>query len=224
MPRSVYNFFRRHIGDNWGLKLFSLVLAGLLWLALAGEPVSEIAVKVPIALVGMPAAVEISTENIPEAQVRLRGPERIIRHLQASDVFAEIELTGVKPGERTFEVNVHRPRNLTVVQVIPSTVHLAFDLHAMRSLPVQPRVIGASAAGYAIARIEVDPSSVEVKGPKQKVEALEAATTDAIDLTGAMDQRTFVRQAYVSDPLVQVTSPDPVRITVTVEKISSDGH
>ena len=33
-----------------------------------------------------------------------------------------------------------------------------------------------------------------------------------------MDRATFVRHAYVSDPLVQVMNPNPVRVTVIMEK------
>ena len=32
-----------------------------------------------------------------------------------------------------------------------------------------------------------------------------------------MDRATFVRHAYVSDPLVQVMTPNPVRVTVIME-------
>jgi hypothetical protein len=156
--------------------------------------------------------------------VRLRGPERVIRALQPTDVFAEVDLSGVKPGERTFDLKIHRPRDLTVVQVVPSNVHLAFDLRLTKEIPVQPRVSGSSGNNYQIARTQSEPATVTISGPKQRVEVIQSATTDPIDLSEAMGKTTFMRHAYVSDPLVQVTSTEPVRITVTVEKISPNGH
>ena len=228
MSRPVYNFLHRSVLHNLGLKLLSLALAVGLWLAVAGEPVSEIAVEVPIALHNMPANLEISSESIPKAQIRLRGPQRIIRRLQPSDIYAEIELNGAKPGQRTFDLSanqIHHPRELTVVQVIPSEVHLAFDLRLVRQIPVQPRVIGTFAEGYQIGQVQSDPATIKVTGPKQRVEAIEAATTDPIDVTGAMGRMTFVRHPYVSDPLIQVESPDAVRIIVLMEKTSTpNGH
>jgi hypothetical protein len=38
-----------------------------------------------------------------------------------------------------------------------------------------------------------------------------------------MDRATFVRHAYVSDPLVQVMDPNPVRVTVIMEKRGEGG-
>jgi len=224
MSKPLYKFLRDHLLHNLGLKILSLALAVGLWLALAGEPVSEVAVDAPIALDNMPANMEISSEAIPKTQVRLRGPERIIHGIQPSEVFAEVDLSGVKPGERTFDLKIHRPRDLTVVQVVPGNVHLAFDLRLTKEIPVQPRVSGSFANGYQIGQMQSDPASVKITGPKQHVEAIESATTDPIDLGGAMGKTTFVRHAYVSDPLVQVTSAEPVRITITLEKIPSHGH
>jgi len=190
--------------------------------------VSEVAVDVPISFHDMPGNLEISSESIPKAQIRLRGPERMIRRLQPSDIYAEIELANVKPGERTFDLTaaqIHHPRELSIVQVVPSDVHLAFDLRTTREIPVQPRVIGSFAAGYKIGQIQVEPSTVLVAGPKQRVEAIESATTDPMDITGAITRMTFMRHPYVQDPLIQVANPDPVRITILMEKLSSqDGH
>jgi len=221
MPRPLYNFLHRSILHNLGLKLVSLLLAVGLWLAVAGEPTSEVAIDVPIALVNLPDNLEISSENIPRAQVRLRGPERIVRHLQPSDIFADVELNAVKPGERSLELTVHRPRDLTIVQVVPSVVHLTFDLHATRAIPVKPRVTVPQ--GYEIVDMRVDPSTIEISGPKQRVDTVGAASTDLIDLSGATGQTSFSRHAYVSDPLVQVANSDPVKITVTMDKVSP-GH
>ena len=224
MSRPVYNFLHRHLLHNFGLKLFSLALAIGLWLAMAGEPYSEVAVDVPIALVNMPSNLEVSSETVPKAQVRLRGPAPLIRRLQPADAFAEIELSAVKPGERTFDLKVHHPRDLTLVQVIPSSVHLAFDLHSRRAIPVKPPLTGIVPEGYRLAKLEVVPSSVEIAGPKRHVDELDSATTDPIDLSGATAEKSFLRHAFVSDPLIQVATPDPVKITVTVEKISANGH
>src|SRR3984885_3664871 len=122
------DFLQRHVLHNLGLKLMSLALAVGLWLAVARDPVAEIAVYVPIEFHNIPQNLEISSENIPRAQIRLRGPERVIRHLQPSDVYADIDLSSLRPGERTFDLTaqqIHEPSDLEVVQVVPSQIHLS---------------------------------------------------------------------------------------------------
>jgi YbbR domain-containing protein len=215
------DFFQRHVLHNFGLKLLSLALAVVLWLAVARDPVAEVAVDVPIEFHNVPENLEISSENIPRAQIRVRGPQRVVRRLQAADVSADIELSGMKPGERTFDLTtdqIRQPRELQVVQIIPSQFHLTFDARLTRQVPVHPRVEGNFAPGYAIGRIIAEPSTVTISGPQKRVEAVEAAITDSVDASGTMDRATFVRHAYVSDPLVQVMNSNPVRVTVIMEK------
>jgi YbbR domain-containing protein len=220
------DFFHRHVLHNLRLKLISIALAVGLWLAVARDPVSEVAVDVPIEFRNIPQNLEISSENIPKAQIRLRGPERVIRRLQPDDVYAEIDLNNGKPGERTFDLTaqqVHQPSELEVVQVVPSQFHLIFDSRLIRQIPVQPRVLGTFAAGYDIERILVVPTTITISGPRKHVEAVEAAITDPIDVSGIMSQVTFRRHAYVSDPLIQVSNPDPVQVTVIMQKAPAGG-
>ena len=101
---STRDFFRRHVFHNLSLKVTALVLSAGLWLAVSSSPPSEVAINVAIIFRNMPADLEISSENIPSAQIRVRGPEAIIRRIQASDVRVEIDMTGIKPGERTFDL------------------------------------------------------------------------------------------------------------------------
>ena len=216
------DFIQHYVLYNFGIKLLSLALAVGLWLAVASDPPAEVAVDVPIVFRNISENLEISSENVPRAQIRVRGPQRVVRRLQPADIYAEIDLSGMKPGERTFDMTaqqVHQPKELEVVQVVPNQFHLTFDTRLTRQVPVRPRAFGNFAAGYQIGRLEAEPSSITISGPRKRVEAVEAAITDSIDASGTMDRATFVRHAYVSDPLVQVMSPNPVRVTVIMEKV-----
>ena len=175
---SARDFFRRHLFHNLLLKITSIVLAVTLWLAVTSSPPSEVALNVAIIFRNMPTELEISSENIPAVQIRVRGPERVVRRLQASDVRAEVDVSGIRPGERTFDLTkaISVPDKLEVAQVVPTEIHVAFDVRATRKVPVHPRVVGISNGYHAV---------------------------------------------VVSDPLIQVTYPHPVQITVTIEKEQS---
>jgi len=219
------DFVRSYVFANFGYKVVSLALAVGLWLALARDPAAWVAVTVPIEFHNIPSNLEISSVNIPEAQVRVRGPERLIHELRPQEVHVEVDLSGVKPGERTFDLTaqqVRQPRDLEVAQVIPSQVRLSFDTPLIRQVEVRPRVIGTFAGGYRIAEVLADPPALSISGPKQRVEVVEAATTDPVDATGNMGRSTFVTNAFVPDPLVQIVHPVPVRVTVVMEKTQAD--
>jgi len=218
---------RRSILHNFWLKALSLLIATGLWLAISPdqEP-AEVAIRVPIEFRHVPQGLEISSATIPEAQIRVRGPERLIRDLRSTDVHAELELVDAQPGDRTFDLTaqqIRHQRELHVVQVVPGQVHLSFDTRLTRIVEIHPRVTGVFVAGEQIAKVLVDPEKITIMGPRHHVDMLDAATTDPIDASGTRTQATFVTNAYVADALVQVVQPTPVRVTVIMEKATPAG-
>ena len=221
-------FLRRWVVHNFWLKILSLLIATALWLAIAPEQEpAEVEVRVPIEFEHVPAHLEISSITIPDAQIRVRGPESVIRNLRSTDIHAEIELGDAKPGERTFDLTaqqIHHSRELHVVQLVPGQVHLTFDTRLTREVEIRPRVTGTFVEGERIGKILVDPHSITITGPQHHVEEVDAATTDPVDVSGTTTQATFVTMVYVPDPLVQVVNPVPVRVTVIMEKLGGNGH
>jgi len=224
------NFLRRWVLHNFWLKVLSLLLATGLWLAISpDEESAEVAVRVPIEFQHVPAHLEISSVAIPEAQIRVRGPERVIRQLRTTDIHAELELKDAKPGERTFDLTaeqIRHQRDLHIVQVVPGQVHLTFDMRLTREVEIHPRVTGNFAAGEQISQILVNPDKITITGPQHHVEMVDAATTDPVDASGTRTTATFPTNAYVPDPLVQVLQPTPIRVTVIMEKSApaANGH
>jgi YbbR domain-containing protein len=222
------DFLRRWVLHNFWLKVLSLLIATGLWLAIAPqqEP-AEVEVRVPIEFQHVPPHLEISSMTIPEAQIRVRGPESVIRTLRSTDIHAQLELADAKPGERTFDLTaqqIRHGRDLHVVQVVPGQVHLTFDTRLTRDVGIRPRVIGNFVEGEQIGKILVDPQNITITGPEHHVEEVDAATTDPVDVSGTTTQATFVTMAYVPDPLVQVVNPVPVRVTVIMEKSAPEGN
>ena len=217
--------FKRYVVHNFSLKFLSLLLATGLWFMIArDEQPAEVAIRAPIVFQHVPEQLEISTESIPEAQIRVRGPERTIRQLKINEVQAEIDLAGVKSGERTFDLTsqqVRHPRDVEIKQVVPSQLHLAFDTRMTREVPVSPRVTGIFASGAEIVNKDWDPHRVTISGPRRHVERIDAATTDPIDATGTSGTATFTTNVYVADPLVQVEGATSIRVTVVVQKVGA---
>jgi YbbR domain-containing protein len=221
MPSSAQpSFFQRVVLHNFWLKLVALVMAVGLWRAVARDPIAEIEMRVPIDFRNLPENLEIDSASFTEAQIRVRGPERVIHRLEAGDVRAEINLADVRPGERTFDLSgrqIHVPQDLEVVQIIPGQFHLSFDNRATRVVDVRPRVTGTFVSGMRVAQVTADPPNLVITGPSRRVEAVEAATTDPVDASGTMTHGSFVTQAYVPDPLIQIVHPTPIRVTVIME-------
>jgi len=227
----MIEFCKRYVFPNFALKLLSLLLAVTLWLAIAGEPVGEMAFNVPVELQRVPENLEISSETVPQAQVRVRAAEHVLRGLSGGDIHAVLDLRELGParaGEKTFELTktqIRVPYGVEVVQFLPAYFHLSFDKRAWRRVEVRPRVTGQPAPGFQIAGIESEPAWVTIVGPERRVQKVESAVTDPIDATGVAKTATFHARAYVTDPLVRLGQSSEVRVTVVPARTAEQpGH
>jgi YbbR domain-containing protein len=209
----MIHFLRQHVFHNFLLKFVSLAFAVLLWAAVARDPVAEVAVTVPIEFQHPGNLEVISGERIPEAQILVRGPGRLVRGLTRTDVQPVIDLAGARPGEHTYDLappRVHTPHGIEVVQVMPAQLHLRLEVRAEKDVPVRPRVIGRQPAS-----ITTSPASVRIAGPAERVEGIAYAISDPVDVTGVGGTVTFPGvPVYVPDPLVQVVRPTSVTVTL----------
>lgn len=221
----MIKFFQRYVFHNFWLKVLSLLLATGLWFMISrDEQPAEVAVRAPIVFKNSPPNLEISSETIPETQIRVRGPERIVRQLTSNEVQAELDLSGATPQARTFELTpkqVRHPRGVEVMQIVPSQLRLAFDTRMIREVEIHPNVIGNFAGGEQIVKILADPSRINITGPRRHVERIDAAITDPIDATGTSGTAVFNTTVFVSDPMVQVDPPAAVRVTVIVQRVGA---
>jgi YbbR domain-containing protein len=216
-------FFRRYVINDLGLKLLALVIAIGLWWILGRDPTVESIVTAPIEFHHAPANLLMTSSSPFEVEVMISGPERRVRDIKPSDINAVLDLTGVKPGEHTFDLSarqVHVPRGVAVTRVVPSQIHIDFDPSATRTVEVRPRVIGSFVSGYGIAEVSADPATITIEGPENHVKAIDTAVTDPVDVTGVMGKATFATHVYVPDPLVRVQHPAPIHVTVTTGRSS----
>lgn len=218
------DFFRKYVLKNLGFKIVSLVIAVMLWWGVGRdrEPI-EVPLTVPLEFQNAPAHLDINSNYPFEARITVRGPERLLDDLTPAQVHAVLDLQGAGPGERTFDLtrrDIRVPRDVQVVQVVPSQFHISFDRNEVRSVPVQPRVIGTLLSGYGITEVAADPSTVNIIGPQRRVQAVQSAITDPVDATGVVGKANFTTHAYVADPLVRVQSPEPIHVTIETNKIS----
>ncbi|MGE0406016.1 MAG: YbbR-like domain-containing protein [Candidatus Korobacteraceae bacterium] len=216
------NFFQKYVLHNFWLKVISLMAAVLLWAAVAREPVVEVVLSVPVEFRNPPEDLEISSDHVPQAQVRMRGPMGSVRQLTPASVHAIVDLQNSQPGERTFDLSPARisvPMDVQVVQVVPSQFRISLDRRASKQVEVRPRITGTFASGYRIDEVSTEPRTVTIAGPSRHVQDVDAAITDPIDATGVVGRTTFTASPYVTDPMVRVVSPAQVRVTVVTEKL-----
>ena len=208
-------FFR-----DLGLKVFAIALAVLLWLTVAGEPISERGLQIPLEFENLSDSVEILGDLPETVEVRLRGSSAVLRRLEAGEVAAIIDLGAERPGTRLFDMaagRIRAPLGVEVTQVIPSTVTLTLEVEgAPRMVPVFPAVKGEPAPGFVVARIVADPATVAVVGPLSRLRQLTEAITEPIDVTNLAVPVEQVVTVGVEDPNLRLETPRAARVTVEI--------
>ena len=208
---------------NLGLKLLSLAIAMMLWWTVAREPEAQMVMRVPVEFYHVPKDLQFSTEMVPEAQIRVRGPVHVLRDLAQADVHPVIDLSNATAGEQTYPIrpnSIRVPRGAEIEQIIPAQLRLSFDVPLQRMVPVRARITGALVSGFRIATVVVDPQTVQIDGPSRRVKLIESALTDPVDATGVIGSASFSSSVYTTDPLVKVNNVQSVRVTVVTEKNS----
>src|SRR6266581_3342861 len=112
----------RHLFDHLWLKLLSVLIAFAMWWGVAHDPVIEVGVTAPIEFHNVPDNLEISSDTIPQAQIRVRGPARVLRDLVQTEIHPSIDLQGATSGERTYELGskqIQLPHEVEVIQIVP---------------------------------------------------------------------------------------------------------
>ena len=208
---------RHLIFDHALLKLLSLIIAILMWYGVARDPVSEISLRVPVEFSRPPADLDYTTDVIPQALIRLRGPARVLRDVTPENVRMIIDLQGATSGEHTYDLatdGIRVPHDVEVLQVTPNRLRLVFDQRETRQVTVKPRLVGNLPPGYHVESVVATPAVITISGPARHVNAVESALTDAVDTTGVAGQASFETMAYLPDPLVHITGSGPIHVVI----------
>lgn len=126
--------FLRHlfVEDFWW-KLFSLVLALLVWFTVTFASEKDVRTDKRV-FVNLPVTILSSAEDVrnfkvspSEVQVTVQGHPETLQDLQARDIRPMVDLTGVAAAQDLRErVEVSVPAGVTFLRVVPEEVQVVF--------------------------------------------------------------------------------------------------
>ena len=128
-------FLRNLVLEDFWLKLFSLMLALLLWLTVTVARRKDTgADQLVLPKMLLPVTILASAEDVHnfrvspgEVQVTLQGNPKTLQNLQTNDIRAFVDLTGVAAARdlhKRIEVSV--PAGVTALRVKPEEVQVIF--------------------------------------------------------------------------------------------------
>lgn len=219
---------KRLLFNNLGWKLLSVLLAFVLWIAVASEPELATSISVPILFRNIPDDLDISSEVLERVHLEIRGPARRLTPESLSQVAVVLNLADAQPGERTFTIHDRDVRQLPIgvvfYRAVPSQVGLRFERLLSRDVPIQPVYSKPPPDGYSIVKYWFNPSKVRIRGPEGHVRPIDHVTSDPIDLSGVVSRKEMRVQVRVGDAQVRLEAAPAVTYGVELTKVSDRGR
>jgi YbbR domain-containing protein len=215
----------RFITENLGWKLTSFALAFLLWLVFVGHQEMTTSILGPVQLRAIPPDLEVSSDIPERVNLIVRGNSGTLSNLTILPVVLDLQHVD-GPGERTFNIEggseVDLPPAVRLDRAVPSQIRLRLERRESREIPVRVRFAGPAPDGYQVSRYEVRPQVVKVVGPQSRVQLVEFAETDPLDLTGVYQQKEFRVNVFVDDPRVRLAETAQVVVRAFIEKTGEE--
>ncbi|MCX7973437.1 MAG: CdaR family protein [Candidatus Aminicenantes bacterium] len=173
---------------NWELKIFSLILAFILWITLVPEEKTFSIKTIPASLetYNLPSEFEIVEKPPATVDVTIKAPNRIIGQITSNNVFVKLNLEKASLLQEEYPINpsmVSLPAGAEVVSISPNKVRIKLEKSQEVTLEVSPTLVGVLNQRYQLTKIEVFPTQVIVRGPESRVKAKDKVRTSPIDIS-----------------------------------------
>jgi YbbR domain-containing protein len=202
---------------NIGLKIAALVLGTLLWLTVSGHEI-ERRVRIPVAYSGMPAALEMTSEQ-DDVSVHVRGTDTEVSGLGPGDLRVIVDLSDAHPGTNLMVLRpelVEAPLGIEVLRIEPGTVTVMLERSARKDVAVDPLIEGQPAQGFVIGSVSVVPRTVTVIGPESRLSRPISIVTDRIRLDNRRSRFEADVNVVSVDSQVRLAEPRTVHVVVQI--------
>ncbi|MDQ3334369.1 MAG: CdaR family protein [Myxococcota bacterium] len=212
---AVRRWIRGALFDNLLLKFLSMVLSVTVFLLVNTDKDNDITVRAPLKY-EYPADKVLVSEAIPEVRVTIKGPWRRLKEFDERALGEiRLDLSNAPTGEVpiTLDMVTNLPPGLTVKDINPRSVRVAFDRRVEKLVEVVPITTGRPQHGYVLAEIKSVPATVKVRGGERLLAAISTIRTSEISLEGRTD--SFEQLAELA-PSEGVSVDPTLRVGVNV--------
>lgn len=201
-----------------GLKIIALFMSIVLWVIVLGSRDIEMSKDVPVQV--SHDADLVPAHPFPDhVTFRLMGPKAFLRAiLDRKETPIHIQFSNQKPGVqsyRFFSDNIRLPIGVKVVSIQPPQIQIQLDLIKKKEVQVRPVFVGNLPEGFKVAKAEVSPPMVQIKGPQTLVDSMGEISTTPIDLN-SLRASEGISLSLELDPQVLSVEPRNPKLALTI--------
>ena len=159
--------------------------------------------------------------------ITIHAKNRVLNELAPSSVYARLDLGKASVYQDIYPLNgtmIVLPPGVEVVNISPNMIRLKLEKTRQMDLEVAPMIVGKVSDGFKIARIEVTPAHVPVRGPESKIRARDKVLTSPVDISMLTSSQSIEADIILPRPDLRLaTSLTKVRIDITLEENKKSG-
>ncbi len=151
----------------------SLAVAVAFWITLTvtqGEILEKI-ITVPVEYTGTAQGLTLVGDKEKEIRLHLAGSKSAIGGLSPNMMSVKIDLSKAGAGKQSFlisETNIRVPRDVELVDIVPSSVELTLAAIVKKDVEIRPQLIGSLPQNLKLKSVDVIPGKVPALVPYEQ--------------------------------------------------------
>lgn len=201
----------------------SLALSFFLWLALSGQDMSSVDLVVPLELANLPGDLVVKNDVPTSVTFQVLANTAQVRFLadRKPHLWINVSTAHEGPGN-IFPVptdTLDLPRGVQVRKAIPSVIEFETARLSQKLVAVKPNIVGEVDPDYRISSMVIEPDSVLVRGPRERLEEFQEIATSPVNIEGLNRDVAIVAIPAVGelDPNLTIT-PMEIKVQFRVEE------
>ena len=225
---------------NWNMKLFSLIIALIIWFSINNMTTSSEEYYVNLDLKSqLPSNFEVVSNPI-SVKVRIWGNREIIKQQVTEASFqAKVKYIidpknpSITEGINTYKVvvipKIKLPSDLVSYTYEPKEVQISLrDKIAneiiIDQIRIEPNFSIEPREGYRIKTITIFPESAKIRAKRKILKRIESISTELLEINDIFNTNTFNIAIAFIDPNIEAQMLEPsdkkVRITIEIEEVT----
>lgn len=225
---------KEKILNNFGLKVFSIVLALLLWLTIINviDPADSTTISgIQVELLNQETLTDLGyTFEVLEGStvsITIAGPVSVIDGLTSSDFYASADFSTINPLSDYVDIDVYCTKSSVArenldISLKTSAVKINIENRESRTKDVDVELVGTPAPGYAAGDYDVSPMSIKITGAESVVESIARVTAEydiegaSLDISDNVKLKLYDEDGNQIDTSGLILSREEVRLKVPI--------
>ena len=217
----LFRLLRRLASQNPGMKVVALVLAVAAWWFVAGESKVLVSFTIPLEIRNVPKGLTMTNKPERQVEVRLSGPSSLLSGMRPSEISAGVDLSAARGGRQYFTLDdraVKVPSGIKVQRIFPSSIEVILDRTERRTIQVSVRIGGGAAIRRRVAKVEIDPPSVEVEALPEEFSRMPVIYTEEVVPERTEGAYTAIARVETREPHAKIVGNPSVRVKIHFRK------